>query len=63
MINKLDMMSGNVPRNIHSKQKTRKQNDDVANRIRSKTGHLGQNVGDSSRSKLYWKNIPHVQIF
>jgi len=52
MINKLDVMPPNLPRNSHSKQKTRKQNDDVASRTRSKTGHLEQNVGNRTRSKL-----------
>ena len=52
MINKLDVMSCNVPRNSHSKQETRKQNDNVASRTRSKTGHLDQNVGDRTRAKL-----------
>ena len=42
MINKLDVMPSNLPGNSHSKQKTRKQNDDVASRTRSKTGHLEQ---------------------
>ena len=45
-------MPPNLPRNSHSKQKTRKQNDDVASRTRSKTGHLEQNVGNRTRSKL-----------
>ena len=52
MINKLDVMPCNLPGNSHSKQKTRKQNDDVASRTRSKTGHLEQNVGNRTRSKL-----------
>ena len=52
MINKLDVMPSNLPGNSHSKQKTRKQNNDVAHRTRSKTGHSEQNVGDKTRSKL-----------
>jgi hypothetical protein len=45
-------MSCNVPKNSYSKQETRKQNDNVASRTRSKTGHLDQNVGDRTRAKL-----------
>ena len=52
MIIRLDVMPSNLPGNSHSKQKTRKQNDDVASRTRSKTGHLEQNVGNRTRSKL-----------
>jgi hypothetical protein len=52
MINKLDVMPCNLPGNSHSIQKTRKHNDDVASRTRSKTGHLEQNVGNRTRSKL-----------
>jgi hypothetical protein len=36
IINKLDMMPSNVPRNNNSQQKTRKYKDDVASRTRSK---------------------------
>jgi hypothetical protein len=52
MINKLDVMPYNLPGNSHSRQKTRKHNNDMAHRTRSKTGHLEQNVGDRTRSKL-----------
>ena len=52
MINKLDVMPSNLPGNSHAKQKTRKQNNDVAHRTRSKIGHLEQNVGNRTRSKL-----------
>jgi hypothetical protein len=52
MINMLDVMPSNLPGNSHSKQKARKQNNDVAYRIRSKTGHSEQNVGNRTRSKL-----------
>jgi hypothetical protein len=52
MINKLDVMPSNLPGNSHSKQKAKKQNNDVAHRTRSKTGHLEQNVGSRTRSKL-----------
>jgi hypothetical protein len=45
-------MSSNLPGNSHSKQKVRKQNNDVTHRTRSKTGHLEQNVGNTTRSKL-----------
>jgi hypothetical protein len=52
MINKLDVMRSNLPGNSHSKQKVRKQNNDVAHRTRSKTSHLEQNVGNRTRSRL-----------
>jgi hypothetical protein len=52
MINKLDVMPSNLPGNSHPKQKTRKQNNDVAHRTRSKIGLLEQNVGNRTRSKL-----------
>ena len=52
MIKQLDVMPSNLPGNSHSKQKVRKQNNDVAHRTRSKTGHSEQNVGDRTRSKL-----------
>jgi hypothetical protein len=39
MINKLGVMPSNLPRNSHSKQQIKKQNNDVAYRTRSKTGH------------------------
>jgi hypothetical protein len=45
-------MPSNLPGNSHSKEKVRKQNNDVTHRTRSKTGHLGQNVGNRTRSKL-----------
>jgi hypothetical protein len=52
MISKLHVMPSNLLGNSHSRQKTRKLNNDVAHRTRSKTGHLEQNVGDRTRSKL-----------
>jgi hypothetical protein len=52
MINKSDMMPSSLPGNSHSKQKAKKQNNEVAHRTRSKTGHLEQNVGNRTRSKL-----------
>jgi hypothetical protein len=39
IIDKLDVMPSNLPRYSHSKQKTRKHNDDIPKRTRSKTGH------------------------
>jgi hypothetical protein len=45
-------MPSNLPGNSHSKQKVRKQNNDMAHRTRSKTGHFEQNVGNRTRSKL-----------
>jgi hypothetical protein len=45
-------MPSNLPGNSHPKQKVRKQNNDVAHRIRSKTGPLEQNVRNRTRSKL-----------
>jgi hypothetical protein len=45
-------MPSNHPGNSHSKQKVRKQNNDVAHRSRLKTGPLEQNVGNWTRSKL-----------
>jgi hypothetical protein len=50
-IEKLDATSNNVSRGNLSKQKSRKQNDDVASRPRSKFGHTDQNVADRTRSK------------
>jgi hypothetical protein len=55
MIEKLDATSNIVPRSNLSKQKTRKHNDDVASRTRSKFGHTDQNVADRARSKLQAK--------
>jgi hypothetical protein len=52
MINKLDVIPSNLPGNSHCKQKARKQNNDVAHRTRSKTGHLQQNVGNRTRFKF-----------
>jgi hypothetical protein len=52
MSKKLDVLPSNPPGNSHSKQKKRKQNNEVAHRTRSKTGHLEQNVGNRTRSKL-----------
>jgi hypothetical protein len=52
MINKLDVMPSNLPGNSHSKQRARKQNNEMAHRTRSKTGHLEENVGNRTRSKL-----------
>jgi hypothetical protein len=51
-IEKLDTTSNIVPRSNLPKQKTRKHNDDVASRKRSKFGHTDQNVADRTRSKL-----------
>jgi hypothetical protein len=47
IINELDV----IPNTNHSKQKTKKHNDDVDSITRSKIGHL-VNFGDISRSKL-----------
>jgi hypothetical protein len=48
MCKKLDVTSNNALR-----RKTRKYNDDVASRTRSKFGHIHQNVADRrTRSKL-----------
>ena len=52
MIEKLDATSNNVPRRNLPKQKTRKQNEDVASRTRSKFGHTDQNVADQN-NKAY----------
>jgi hypothetical protein len=53
MIEKLDVTSNNIARSSFPKQKTRKQNDDVASRAGSKTGYIERNIGDRTRSKLY----------
>jgi hypothetical protein len=64
MIEKLDTTSNNVPRSNLPKQKTRKHNDDVASRTRSKFGHTYQNVADRTRSKLQAKcNSSSKEIF
>jgi hypothetical protein len=52
MIEKLDTTSYNAPRRNLPKQKTRKQNEDVASRTRSKFGRTDQNVADKTKSKL-----------
>jgi hypothetical protein len=61
MIKKLDVMPSNLPGITHSKQKTRKQNNDMAHRTRSKTGHLEQTVGNRTRFKLQACCITSVQ--
>jgi hypothetical protein len=48
----LDVIPSNLPGNSHSKQKARNQNNEVAHRTRSKSGHLEQNVGNRTRSNL-----------
>ena len=42
------------PRNIESKQRSRKPNDDISTRTRSKAGpYIDQNVGNRTRSKVH----------
>jgi hypothetical protein len=52
-LEKLDTIPGVA---IHSdnqpKQRSRKSNDDISNRTRSKAGNIDQNVGDRTRSKI-----------
>jgi hypothetical protein len=51
-LKKLDATSNIVSRINLPKQKTRKHNDDVASRTRSKFGHTDINVADRTRSKI-----------
>jgi hypothetical protein len=51
MINKLDVIPSNLLGNSPFKQKARKQNNDVAHRTRSKTGHLEQNLFQKKTQK------------
>jgi hypothetical protein len=52
MIQYLNVTSSSFPRTNLPKQKTRKQDDDVASRTRSKFEHTDQNVGNRTGSKL-----------
>jgi hypothetical protein len=53
VLEKLDTIPGVA---IHSdsqpKQRSRKSNDDVSNKTRSKAGNIDQNIGDRTRSKV-----------
>jgi hypothetical protein len=52
IIKRLGVKPNTVTRNNHHKQKVRGTNDDLSNRTRSKFGHIDQNIGDRTRSKL-----------
>jgi hypothetical protein len=51
-INRLDVKPSPITRNNNHTQKIRGPNDDVSKRTWSKVGHMGQNIGDSTRFKL-----------
>ena len=48
----MDVKPSFINRNNHPKQKIKGPKDDVSYRTRSKVGHIDQNVGDRTRSKL-----------
>ena len=48
----MDVKASPFTRYKHPKQKIRGPKADVSNRTRSKVGHIDQNVGDRTRSKL-----------
>jgi hypothetical protein len=48
----LTIFPSSMTRSNHHKQKIRGPNDDVSKRTMSKEGHIDQNVGDRTRSKL-----------
>jgi hypothetical protein len=53
VLEKLDTISGVAThRDSQPKQRSRKSNDDVSNRTRSKAGNIDQNIGDRTRSKV-----------
>jgi len=50
------------PRNIESKQRSRKPNDDISTRTRSKAGpYIDQNVGNRTRSKVHGVHNSDIQ--
>jgi hypothetical protein len=52
-LKELDTIPGAaIPSNNQSKQRSRKSNDDLSNRTRSKVGNMDQNIGDRTRSKV-----------
>jgi hypothetical protein len=53
-LEKLDSIPGAKTRSDNQpKQRSRKPNDEVSNRTRSKIGNINQNVGDRTRSKVH----------
>jgi hypothetical protein len=54
VLGKLDLIPGARTRSDNQpKQRSRKSNDDVSNRNRSKAGNMSQNIGDRTRSKVH----------
>jgi hypothetical protein len=51
-INKLDKIPSNDFKNSRSKQNSRKVNDEISTRIISKATHIGQSVGNRTRSMV-----------
>jgi hypothetical protein len=52
-LEKLDTIPGaTIHRDNQPKQRSRKPNDDVSNRTRSKAGNTNQNIGDRTKSKI-----------
>jgi hypothetical protein len=53
-LEKLDTIPCATTRSYNQpKQRSRKSNDDVSNRTRSKAGNMNQNIGDRTRSKIH----------
>jgi hypothetical protein len=54
VLEKLVTIPGNTTRSDNQpKQRSKKPNDDVSNRTRSKAGNTNQNIGDRTRSKIH----------
>jgi hypothetical protein len=46
----------------HHKHRSRKTNDDVSNRIRSKVDYTDQNIGSRTQSKMHNINVNNLSI-
>jgi hypothetical protein len=49
-------------KDIHHKYKSRRTNNDVSNRIRSKADYTDQNIGSRNRSKMHNINVNNLSF-
>jgi hypothetical protein len=51
-----------VWKDIHHKHKSRRTNNDVSNRTRSKADYTDQHVGSRAQSKMYSVNVNNLKV-
>jgi hypothetical protein len=58
----LDTKPSNVRKDSHHKHKSRKTNNDVSNRTRSKADYTDQHIGSRTRSKMHNINVNNLIV-